>query len=46
MPTRRAAPGHYLIASEFDHSLSFTDSRLYLASISDEVRDIIPAHLG
>jgi 2-hydroxy-3-keto-5-methylthiopentenyl-1-phosphate phosphatase len=31
MSTRRAAPGHYLIASDFDQTLSFNDSGIVLS---------------
>ncbi len=33
MPTRRAAPGHYLIASDFDQTLSFNDSGIVLSEL-------------
>src|SRR5258707_728129 len=33
MPTRRAAPGHYLIASDFDQTLSFHDSGIVLSEL-------------
>ncbi len=33
MPTRRAAPGHYLIASDFDLTLSFNDSGIVLSEL-------------
>ena len=33
MPTRTAAPGHYLIASDFDQTLSFNDSGLVLSEL-------------
>src|SRR5258707_5822426 len=32
-PTRRAAPGHYLIASDFDQTLSFNDSGIVLSEL-------------
>src|SRR5438093_707974 len=33
MSTSRAAPGHYLIASDFDQTLSFNDSGLVLSEL-------------
>jgi len=33
MPTRTATPGHYLIASDFDQTLSFNDSGLVLSEL-------------
>jgi HAD superfamily phosphoserine phosphatase-like hydrolase len=33
MPTRKAAPGHYLIASDFDQTLSFNDSGIVLSEL-------------
>ena len=33
MPTRKAAPGHYLIASDFDQTLSFNDSGVVLSEL-------------
>src|SRR6058998_4448555 len=33
MSTTRAAPGHYLIASDFDQTLSFNDSGLVLSEL-------------
>jgi hypothetical protein len=33
MSTNRAAPGHYLIASDFDQTLSFNDSGLVLSEL-------------
>src|SRR2546427_10328152 len=33
MSTVRAAPGHYLIASDFDQTLSFNDSGLVLSEL-------------
>ena len=33
MSTGRAAPGHYLIASDFDQTLSFNDSGRVLSEI-------------
>ena len=33
MSTRTAAPGHYLIASDFDQTLSFNDSGLVLSEL-------------
>src|SRR6202048_785252 len=34
MPTRKAAPGHYLIASDFDQTLSFNDSCVVLRRLT------------
>jgi hypothetical protein len=33
MPTRRTVPGHYLIASDFDQTLSFNDSGIVLSDL-------------
>src|SRR6266853_930854 len=33
MPTRQAAPGHYLIACDFDQTLSFNDSGVVLSEL-------------
>src|SRR6266436_8811096 len=33
MPTRKAVPGHYLIASDFDQTLSFNDSGIVLSEL-------------
>lgn len=33
MPTRAPAPGHYLIASDFDQTLSFNDSGIVLSDL-------------
>ncbi len=33
MPMRTATPGHYLIASDFDQTLSFNDSGIVLSDL-------------
>src|SRR5467141_5348941 len=33
MPTRKAVPGHYLLASDFDQTLSFNDSGIVLSDL-------------
>ena len=51
MPTRRAAPGHYLIASDFDQTLSFNDSGIVLSELigasnfREKVRGLSDIHL-
>ena len=51
MPTRQAAPGHYLIASDFDQTLSFNDSGIVLSELigasnfREKVRGLSDIHL-
>src|SRR6266851_3728569 len=51
MPTRRAASGHYLIASDFDQTLSFNDSGIVLSELigasnfREKVRGLSDIHL-
>jgi len=51
MPTRKAAPGHYLIASDFDQTLSFNDSGIVLSDLigasnfREKVRGLSDIHL-
>jgi HAD superfamily phosphoserine phosphatase-like hydrolase len=51
MPTRRAAAGHYLIASDFDQTLSFNDSGIVLSELigasnfREKVRGLSDIHL-
>ncbi len=51
MPTRRAAAGHYLIASDFDQTLSFNDSGIVLSDLigasnfREKVRGLSDIHL-
>src|SRR5258708_27429792 len=51
MPTRKAAPGHYLIASDFDQTLSFNDSGIVLSELigasnfREKVRGLSDIHL-
>src|SRR5258706_16405219 len=51
MPTRKPAPGHYLIASDFDQTLSFNDSGIVLSELigasnfREKVRGLSDIHL-
>ena len=51
MPTRNAVPGHYLIASDFDQTLSFNDSGIVLSDLigasnfREKVRGLSDIHL-
>jgi 2-hydroxy-3-keto-5-methylthiopentenyl-1-phosphate phosphatase len=51
MPTRKAVPGHYLIASDFDQTLSFNDSGIVLSDLigasnfREKVRGLSDIHL-
>jgi HAD superfamily phosphoserine phosphatase-like hydrolase len=51
MPTRNTAPGHYLIASDFDQTLSFNDSGVVLSELigasnfREKVRGLSDIHL-
>ena len=51
MPMRRAAAGHYLIASDFDQTLSFNDSGIVLSELieasnfREKVRGLADIHL-
>jgi len=51
MPTSQAAPGHYLIASDFDQTLSFNDSGIVLSELigasnfREKVRGLSDIHL-
>src|SRR5258707_12910322 len=51
MPTRKAVPGHYLIASDFDQTFSFNDSGIVLSDLigasnfREKVRGLSDIHL-
>ena len=51
MPTRKRAPGHYLIACDFDQTLSFNDSGIVLSELigasnfREKVRGLSDIHL-